>query len=128
LHVVSGSATHPDGGPTYNLEKPHEVEGIEQTTSEAHSEPTGEHGFFRGLADDLGLPRSFRVGQSVSNVVQAVKEKGPDINVKSRPLTDEERKGVWVLIGLLAGSWIVGGWVNRPPPAQEVRGIDEDKQ
>jgi hypothetical protein len=104
------------------------VEGIEQTTSEAHSEPAGEHGFFRGLADDLGLPRSFRVGQSVSNVVQAAKEKGPDINVKSRPLTDEERKGVWVLIGLLAGSWIVGGWVNRPPPAQEVRGIDEDKQ
>ncbi|OJA08167.1 hypothetical protein AZE42_03592 [Rhizopogon vesiculosus] len=127
LHVVSGTATHPDGGPIYNLEKPHEVEDIEQSASEPHSEPAGEHGFFRDLADDLVLPQTFRVSQVVSNAVHAVKEPGTNMRVESRPLNDAETKGVWVLLGLLAGSWIIGGWVNRAPPADEVHGMEEDK-
>lgn len=124
LYVVSGSATHPDGGPTYNLEKPIEVEEIEETTSEKPSESAGEQGFFRDLADDLGLPRTSSVGQAVSNIV---KEQGPEMHAKSRPLNNEQSKGVWVLLGLLAGSWIIGGWVNRAPPAHEVQGVEEDK-
>lgn len=124
MHVVSGFATHPDGGPTYKLEKPHEVEAIEPTSSEVHGEPAGEHGFFRDFADDLGLPRTFRVGNAVSDVVHATKEQRL---TKSRPLNDEETKGVWVLLGLLAGSWIIGGWVNRRPPAHEEHSVEDDK-
>ncbi|KAG0707697.1 hypothetical protein DFH29DRAFT_593922 [Suillus ampliporus] len=127
FHVVSGSATHPDGGPTYKLEKPQEAEVIEYSTPEVHAEPPLESGFFLDLAHDIGLPRTFRVDKAVSNVVQAVKEQGPDVHAKSRPLNNEESRGVWVLLGLLAGSWIVGGWVNRARPVLEVHGTEEGK-
>ncbi|KAG1756712.1 uncharacterized protein EDB91DRAFT_1076668 [Suillus paluster] len=125
LHVVSGSATHPDGGPTYNLEKPQEA--IEESSPEVHAESAVESGFFRDVADNLGLPRTFRVGDAVSNVVHAAKEQGPDVHAKSRPLNNEETKGVWVLLGLLAGSWIIGGWANRARPVPEVHGTEEVK-
>jgi len=101
------------------------VEGVEQTISEVNGEPSGEHGFFRDLADDVGLPRTFRVSKAVSDVVRATKEQGPDMHAKSRPLNDVERKGVWVLLSLLAGSWIIGGWVNRTVP--EEGGVEDDK-
>jgi hypothetical protein len=32
----------------------------------------------------------------------------------SRKLDKGEVKGVWVLVGLLAGSWVLGGLVNTP--------------
>lgn len=86
-----------------------------------------ESGVFRDLANDLGLPRAFRVGEAVSNMVQAVKEKGPDVHAKSRPLNNEQTRGVWVLLGLLAGSWIAGGWVNRARSVPEVHSTEEDK-
>jgi hypothetical protein len=130
LHVVSGSATHPDGGPTYNLEKPQDAVVIEEMVviePEGQAKPAIESGFFRELANDLGLPRSFRVGEAVSNVVRAAKEQGPDVYAKSRPLNNEQTRGVWVLLGLLAGSWIVGGWVNRARSVPEVHGTEEGK-
>ncbi|KAG1905794.1 uncharacterized protein F5891DRAFT_626721 [Suillus fuscotomentosus] len=130
LHVVSGSATHPDGGPTYNLEKPQDAVVIEEVVviePESQSKPAIESGLFRDLADDLGLQRSFQVGQAVSNVVRAAKEQGPDLHAKSRPLNNEQARGVWVLLGLLAGSWIVGGWVNRARSVPEVPSTEEGK-
>jgi hypothetical protein len=33
----------------------------------------------------------------------------------SRKLDKDEIKGMWALIGLLAGSWVLGGLFNRPP-------------
>lgn len=33
----------------------------------------------------------------------------------SRKLDKDEVKGVWVLVGLLAGSWALGGLVNKAP-------------
>ncbi|KAG2357677.1 hypothetical protein BDR07DRAFT_1419611 [Suillus spraguei] len=128
LHVVSGSATHPDGGPTYNLEKPQDAVVIEEVVviePEGQAKPAIESGLFRDLANDLGLQRSFRVGEAVSNVVRAAKEQGPDVHAKSRPLNNEQTRGVWILLGLLAGSWIVGGWVNRSVP--EVHSTEEGK-
>lgn len=130
LHVVSGSATHPDGGPTYNLEKPQDAVVIEEVVviePEGQAKPAIDSGLFRDLASDLGLPRSFRAGEAVSNVVRAAKEQGPDVHAKSRPLNNEQTRGVWVLLGLLAGSWIVGGWVNRARSVPEVHGTEEGK-
>lgn len=130
LHVVSGSATHPDGGPTYNLEKPQDAVIIEEVVviePEGQAKPAIESGLFRELANDLGLPRTFRVGEAVSNVVRAAKEQGPDVHAKSRPLNNEQTRGVWVLLGLLAGSWIVGGWVNRARSVPELHGTEEGK-
>lgn len=130
LHVVSGSATHPDGGPTYKLEKPQDTVVIEEVVviePEGQAKPAIESGFFRDLANDLGLQPGFRVGEAVSNVVRAAKEQGPDVQAKSRPFNNEQTRGVWVLLGLLAGSWIVGGWVNRNRSVPEVHSMEEGK-
>lgn len=130
LHVVSGSATHPDGGPTYNLEKPQDAVVIEEVVviePEGQAKPAIGSGLFRDLANDIGLQRSFRVGEVVSNVVRAAKEQGPDVHARSRPLNNEQTRGIWVLLGLLAGSWIVGGWVNRDRSVPEVHSTEEGK-
>lgn len=130
LHVVSGSATHPDGGPTYNLEKPQDAVVIEEVVviePEGQAKPAIGSGLFRDLANNIGLQRSFRVGEVVSNVVRAAKEQGPDVHARSRPLNNEQTRGIWVLLGLLAGSWIVGGWVNRDRSVPEVHSTEEGK-
>ncbi|KAG2144891.1 hypothetical protein BD769DRAFT_1347535 [Suillus cothurnatus] len=130
LHVVSGSATHPDGGPTYNLEKPQDAVVIEEVVviePEGQAKPAIGSGLFRDLANDIGLQRSFRVGEVVSNVVRAAKEQGPDVHARSRPLNNEQTRGIWILLGLLAGSWIVGGWVNHDRSVPEVHSTEEGK-
>lgn len=31
-----------------------------------------------------------------------------------RELYDDERRGLWILLGLLSGSWVLGGVLSRP--------------
>jgi hypothetical protein len=104
------------------------IEEVVVIEPEDQTKPAIESGLFRELANDLGLPWGFRVGEAISNVVRAAKEQGPDLHAKSRPLNNEQTRGVWVLLGLLAGSWIVGGWVNRARSVPEAHGTEESKQ
>jgi hypothetical protein len=117
LHVVSGSVTHYDGGPMYNLEK-HQEGDSPSTTIQADDPPAGkEVGFWADFWESLGLPRSFSVRRTLSEAGNLTIE--DESQTRSRPLTDEERKGFYILLGIIGGSWLVGGLVNRPTVVAE---------
>jgi len=115
LHVVSGSVTHYDGGPTYNLEK-HQEGDSPSTTVQADNPPASkEVGFWADFWESFGLPRSFRFRRTLSAAGNLAVRAGEDESqTRSRPLTNEERKGLYILLGIIGGSWLVGGLVNRP--------------
>ncbi|KAF8559792.1 hypothetical protein OG21DRAFT_490356 [Imleria badia] len=121
VHVVSGSVTHYDGGPTYNLEKPQES-GSLSTTVQADDPPatSKEVGFWAEFWESLGLPRSFSVRRTLSEAGNLAAQAGEDKSqTRSSPLTDEERKGLYILLGIVGGSWLVGGYLNRPTVVAE---------
>ncbi|KAH7889216.1 hypothetical protein F5I97DRAFT_485600 [Phlebopus sp. FC_14] len=125
LHVVSGPSTHPYGGPTYNLEKDQEADAVASTVPSADEAPKGEPkqtgtgigmlSFWREVADDIGLPRTIRWTPAQTN------PSSEQQHTYSRPLNEQERRGLYVLLGLVVGSWVVGGVVNRSPrpPVEE---------
>ncbi|KAG8217732.1 hypothetical protein J3R82DRAFT_5891 [Butyriboletus roseoflavus] len=111
LHVVGGSATHYDGGPTYNLEKHQEGDSISPIVQADNPPASKEVGIWADFCESLGLPRSFSARRTLSNLAaQAGKDKS---QTRSRSLTDEERKGLYILLSIVGGSWLVGGLVNR---------------
>lgn len=116
LHVVSGSATHYDGGPTYNLEKLQEGDST-STTVQTDDPPASKGGFWADFCESLGLPRSFSARRTLSSL--AARAEKDESQTQSRSLTDEERKGLYILLGILGGSWLVGGLVNRPTVVAE---------
>lgn len=79
-------------------------------------------GFWQDVADDIGLPTSWKREQLTDRqkaVLDSLLEKTGTSNARekdhSRKLDKDEVKGVWVLVGLLAGSWVLGGLANGPP-------------
>ncbi|KIJ16925.1 hypothetical protein PAXINDRAFT_180143 [Paxillus involutus ATCC 200175] len=125
LHVIGGSAIHHGGGPTHNLEEPQEGHTVPLATINADEAPSTKVGLWADVLDDLGLPRSFSVRQSLreagTSVVEAVKDRGNGYRTSSRALNNDERMGLYVLLGLTVGSWVVGGAVNGAAPAPAVK-------
>jgi len=115
LHVISGSATHYDGGPTHNLEEEHEGDPPSTTVQAGNSPTSKQAGFRADFWESLGLPRSFSVRRTLSEAAQAQEHAS---QTRSRPLTDQERKGLYILLGIIGGSWLVAGFVNRPAVAE----------
>jgi hypothetical protein len=111
--VVGGSATHHGGGPSHNLSNDHEA----QSHVTHHSSPPKDHGgkggIFQDIAEDLGLPTAAE--KSAREMQQAVADSLPDSFISgtqkadTRKLDGSEVRGVWLLFGLLAGSWFAGG-------------------
>jgi hypothetical protein len=73
-------------------------------------------------ADDTGIPTMPVHGQATVSPqagLDFVSEAAVTSNTRnkeySRKLDKDEARGVWVLVGLLAGSWVLGGIVNRAP-------------
>jgi len=125
MHVVAGPETHRDGGPMHYLVKQEDAqpkiveEQLEETLGSHGPSPSG--GLIRDIADDLGLPKSFSLGKEAGKNSDSSGQTG-----RSRPLQREEQTGIWVLLGLLAGSWFVGGMVNAAP-TQNVAETEENK-
>jgi hypothetical protein len=78
-------------------------------------------------ADDTGIPTMPERGQVTASQqadLDFVSETGESSNTKnedySRKLDKDEARGVWVLVGLLAGSWVLGGIVNGAPKKKPV--------
>lgn len=102
----------------YNLEKHQEGDSL-STTVQADDPPSSkELGFRADFWESLGLPRSFSVSRTFSEASNLAVHAGQS-QTRSRPLTDEERKGLYVLLGIIGGSWLVGGLVNRPTVVAE---------
>ncbi|KAI6103385.1 hypothetical protein F5141DRAFT_1130262 [Pisolithus sp. B1] len=113
LHVVGGAVTHHDGGPTHHLEKHSEVGTIQSATTVADDVIVIKSAYLQELFADLGIPTTIRLRPVVDTTVV-------ESPVRSRPLTSEETKGVYALLGILVGSWVLGGILS---PRSEV--VDE---
>jgi len=122
--VTAGAATHHAGGPTHHLI---EIEGISHGplfTTPPAPEVKGQSSVLGDILEDLGLPTSI---SSTSSELKKVAEEAAAAAAHytttseyssseksySRPLDREEKRGVWLLIGILAGSWFVGGVANK---------------
>jgi hypothetical protein len=57
------------------------------------------------LVGSLGVPSSFNLPSR-----KAV-EGEPDVS--PRELNEEERKGLWVLLGFIGSVWLFGGYIHR---------------
>lgn len=129
--VVAGSSTHHGGGPSHNAhdgpesserhehEIPATTRGASSSSSSASTAPAG---FWKDVADDVGLPSSWKRGQLtegqqavLDSLLETTGRSSSKEKDHSRTLDKDEVKGVWVLVGLLAGSWVVGGIVNGSP-------------
>ena len=112
--VVAGAATHHAGGPSYGPSHHSEVDDDHGV----HEPAAPKTGFWGDVIADLGLSPSFAASASlikardtVSSVAKSVWEptqakQQPSL---SRPLNADEARGVWILLGILGGSWLAGG-------------------
>ncbi|KAI5981733.1 hypothetical protein EDD15DRAFT_2409563 [Pisolithus albus] len=98
LHVVGGAITHHDGGPTHHLEKPSEIGTVQPATPVADDVIVIKSANLQELFTELGIPTTIRLRP---RVVDATVDESP---IRSRPLTNEERTGVYTLLGILVGS------------------------
>ncbi|KZT26540.1 hypothetical protein NEOLEDRAFT_1132051 [Neolentinus lepideus HHB14362 ss-1] len=118
LLVVGGSATHHGGGPSgeaYELEEPSQPPPSSPAPS---SSPYAISALWRDLADDIGIPpeglklpeRTKEAKRVLSElgVPEATETSGAEKNYE-RKLDGQEKRGVWILIGLLFGGWLAGG-------------------
>lgn len=113
--AVAGSATHHGGGPTHSLSNS-EVE----TLAGASAPEAGPSGFWRGLAEDLNLPTSLKLpnvakqSEALFNVAEKTETSGGQEKTYSRTLDRDEVRGLWLLLGLLGGSWVAAGVFKAP--------------
>lgn len=148
--VVAGTSTHAAGGPTYNLAQADEFtsppsssssSSSSSATSASESASGGKKltGLWADIAEDLGLPTTFRlprVGSVAADAEKALADSLPDESTVGRQgsgasyerrLDKEEKRGVWVLLGLLGGSWLAGGIFSRSSAFGEHEHAEEAK-
>jgi len=102
--VVAGSSTHGAWGPTHHLE-PAESYGVEPRPMP--STPTGGlRGLWADIADDLDIPRNITLGAAQHSLAEQLPLRTAG---HSRDLDRDEKRGLWVFLGLLGGSWLLGG-------------------
>jgi hypothetical protein len=117
--VVAGAATHHGGGPSHSLHDGNESsdrhEHAQRSEVASESKPTTPGGIWRDLADDIGLPTELRARkltegqQAAFDSLIETTNTTHDEKSHSRNLDKEEQRGVWLLLGLLGGSWLLGG-------------------
>lgn len=116
LHVVGGAATHHDGGPTHHLKKLSEADTTQLTQATVTNRAVVvKPGYLRDVFVDLDIPTTIRLRPVVDPAV--VEEP-----TESRSLTRDESTGLYVLLGVFVGSWVLAGiFAPRPPkePAQD---------
>lgn len=102
--VVAGEDTHPGGGPSHKVYVPSaSTESTPSRPLAPPQEPATQLGrLVAGMADDLSLPVpslptfNFATGERSSHG-------------HTRPMNEGEKRGLWVLLGVLVGSWTVAG-------------------
>jgi len=113
ISLVAGAETHPAGGPSHNLHDEHAQQG---TIMDSHIVPpsTGTS-FWGSLVGSLGAESTIQnaAAGAQSAVLDVLPQAGGiQQRTEKRNLTPEERKGVWMLVGIVLGGWTLGGIVN----------------
>ncbi|KAI0807543.1 hypothetical protein C8Q74DRAFT_1313294 [Fomes fomentarius] len=110
--VVAGAATHHGGGPSHNLySSDTSSSSASSTPLYTRKTPTSDVGkLLADMADDVGIPTTFQLrgsGDAQYDVAAQTQtfaaQQGKSY---SRTLDGDEKKGLWVLFGVFAGSWI----------------------
>ncbi|RPD66180.1 hypothetical protein L226DRAFT_530300 [Lentinus tigrinus ALCF2SS1-7] len=104
--VIGGEETHPGGGPSHNLYSP-----SPSSSADAPRPPpkTAVGQLLADMADDIGVPTTFKLPGAADgqyDVAAKTETSGPQGKTYSRTLDQDEKKGLWVLFGVFAGSWI----------------------
>ena len=115
--AVGGATTHYGGGPSHAL---YPTSSIPSATPKAEAT---EQSFWHDIADDLMIPKSFKLPSAdipkelLEGVAETTEMSGRKTDIHySRTSDDDEKKGLWALLGLLVGSWVVAGLL-KPAPA-----------
>ncbi|KZT09489.1 uncharacterized protein LAESUDRAFT_712029 [Laetiporus sulphureus 93-53] len=107
--AVAGSATHIGGGPTYSLSN---AESEQETPKPSVN--AGPSGIWGDIAEDFYLPTLLKplssAKEATFDIAELTETSGAQQKNYSRALGKDEVKGVWALLGLLAGSWIIAGF------------------
>jgi len=112
--VLVVSSAHLDVGPLHE-------QGL--SSRSRFSTPGGS--ILQDVADDIGMPTTWKRGltggsQTVSGLLKTKEASSTGDNDYSRRLDGEEVRGVWMLLGLLTGSWVLGGVINRTPKEKHI--------
>nr|VWO98799.1 Aspartyl proteinase [Ganoderma boninense] len=136
LVVVGGEALLSSGAPSYDVYSPTTASSSVPTLSQARPEPKTELGkLLAGMADDLGIPPTLTLTRADQQYDVAAKTETPSgqQNRYSRTLDGDEKTGLYVLLGIFAGSWFAGSalapaseWVHKPEKATDgVESLDK---
>jgi len=109
--LMSGADTHHAGGPTHNLSQ------LGEAAQPAHAAPAAstQGGILQDIIDDLGLPTPlFKAPQDPAAALEALpyapqSDASPSETSYTRPLDKDDKTGLWVLLGIFLGSWVVAG-------------------
>lgn len=122
LLIVAGADTHHGGGPLHNL---HDEHSHATYLTDSHIVPlpttTSPHttgGLFHDIAEDIGIPTTLNMNEVQKTIANLLARNDRYISQR-RKLDEDEARGVWVLLGLLAGSYLLAGLVNGKPALQK---------
>ncbi|RDX56730.1 hypothetical protein OH76DRAFT_1395849 [Lentinus brumalis] len=132
--VVGGEETHPGGGPSHNLYSPSSSSESSPTSAPRPAPKTAVGQLLVDMADDLGVPTSFKLAGDVNehyDVAAKTETSGAQEKTYSRKLDADEKKGLWVLFGVFASSWIAASafastseWVQKADKKVEEKAQD----
>ncbi|KAI0273771.1 hypothetical protein BC834DRAFT_855502 [Gloeopeniophorella convolvens] len=117
--IVIGGADSARVGPTHILEPVQEHIGVEQDVAPAAA-PSAQEGsnlraLLRDAAEDAGLPTdlsAFKPAKFDGLIAETSTSTG-EAKKHTRTLDQDEVRGVWILLGLFAGSWLAGGLLTK---------------
>jgi hypothetical protein len=126
LVIIAGADTHHGGGPSHNLldEHRHSAHLTDSHIVPAPMNTTVPSGLLQDIVQDLGVSSSVNL-PSIKGVAGSFSQAKEKPAGQSRDLNKDEIRGLWILLGLLAGSWVLGGLVNGTPTKREPAGGQE---
>ncbi|KAF9520554.1 hypothetical protein BS47DRAFT_1323613 [Hydnum rufescens UP504] len=102
--TVASASTHVDGGPSHSLFETADAHTFEVDESQPNAQPLKPQGLVKGLLEDLELPM-LAFPAPTSKRVDALEK---SLESRHSELNDEEKRGLYVLSGIVAGGWILG--------------------
>ena len=103
IMLAAGAETYPAGGPTFAMSSA--TDALAPEISPTIHSPRKFTGIVGDVLEDLGVPEEIFTPSKDSIPAETT----PVKKTLSRPLDEAEQKGLYVLLGLVAGSWILGG-------------------
>ncbi|THH05769.1 hypothetical protein EW145_g4560 [Phellinidium pouzarii] len=121
--LAASASTHPAGGPTHYLSSLSENSLSDFSSSSTSAPPKKFDGLIGDVLDDLGIPHDVfspsksSAGEAASESLGSVRSR-----IQSRPLDADEKRGVYVLLGLLLGSYVTAKVATSPTAGSQAEG------